>query len=121
MKYVVPLLIRNIILNWCSKSILFVVCKAVDASNKPQVYNTIIDIILGDVADDRFFHKTNDSDATQFALLYPRIGAHGAYLRYILFHLLQQIYFLVWATFWIIFQLASLAGFAVLGIFAFKV
>ncbi|KAF9485464.1 hypothetical protein BDN70DRAFT_795804, partial [Pholiota conissans] len=56
----------------------------------------------GDVADDRFFHKTNDSDATQFALLYPRIGAH------------------VWATFWIIFQLGCLAGFAILGIFAFK-
>jgi len=58
--------------------------------------------VVWDVADDRFFHKTNDSDATQFALLYPRIGAH------------------VWATFWITFQLASLAGFAVLGIFAFK-
>jgi hypothetical protein len=32
---------------------------------------------LGDVADDRFFHKSNDSDATQFSLLYPRIAAHG--------------------------------------------
>jgi hypothetical protein len=28
---------------------------------------------------------------------------------------------LVWATFWIIFQLAFLAGFATLGIYAFKV
>jgi len=123
MKYVVSLLTPNMILNWWLQSILFVVCKAIEASNKPQVYiylDTIIDIILGDVADDRFFHKTNDSDATQFALLYPRIGAHGAYLRSI-FYLYQQTYFLVWATFWIIFQLASLAGFAVLGIFAFKV
>jgi hypothetical protein len=42
---------------------------------------------LGDVADDRFFHKTNDSDATQFALLYPRIGAHGAYPRFTFFYL----------------------------------
>ncbi|KAF8159685.1 peptidase M50B-like-domain-containing protein [Crassisporium funariophilum] len=58
--------------------------------------------VVWDVADDRFFHKTNDSDATQFSILYPRIGAH------------------VWATFWIIFQVASLAGFAVLGIYAFK-
>lgn len=30
------------------------------------------------MADDRFFHKTNDSDATQFAILYPSIGAHRA-------------------------------------------
>lgn len=90
MKYVVPLLILNKILNWWLQSILFVVCKAIEASNKPQIYiylDTMIDIILGDVADDRFFHKTNDSDATQFALLYPRIGAHGAYLRSILFYL----------------------------------
>lgn len=28
---------------------------------------------------------------------------------------------IVWATFWIIFQLGSLAGFALLGIYAFKV
>ncbi|KDR65725.1 hypothetical protein GALMADRAFT_131341 [Galerina marginata CBS 339.88] len=59
--------------------------------------------VVWDVADDRFFHKTNDSDATQFAILYPRIGAH------------------IWATFWIIFQLGCLAGFAVLGIYAFKI
>ncbi|KAF6752997.1 peptidase M50B-like-domain-containing protein [Ephemerocybe angulata] len=58
--------------------------------------------VVWDVADDRFFHKTNDSDATQFSLLFPRIPAH------------------VWATFWIIFQLICLAGFCLLGIFAFK-
>ncbi|KAF8957473.1 peptidase M50B-like-domain-containing protein [Flammula alnicola] len=46
--------------------------------------------------------QTNDSDATQFAILYPRIGAH------------------IWAAFWIIFQLGCLVAFAVLGIFAFK-
>jgi len=33
-------------------------------------------IFAGDVADDRFFNKLNGSDATQFSLLYPRIGAH---------------------------------------------
>ncbi|KAF4610600.1 hypothetical protein D9613_006831 [Agrocybe pediades] len=59
--------------------------------------------VVWDVADDRFFHKTNDSDATQFAILYPRISAH------------------VWAAFWIIFQVACLAGFSVLGIYAFKI
>lgn len=58
--------------------------------------------VIWDVADDRFFHKTNDSDATQFSLLFPRIPAH------------------VWAIFWIIFQLIALAGFCLLGIFAFK-
>ncbi|KAG2011599.1 hypothetical protein CC2G_011694 [Coprinopsis cinerea AmutBmut pab1-1] len=33
--------------------------------------------VIWDVADDRFFHKTNDSDATQFSLLFPKIGAHS--------------------------------------------
>ncbi|KAF5388642.1 hypothetical protein D9757_004795 [Collybiopsis confluens] len=59
--------------------------------------------VLWDVADDRFFHKTNDSDCTQFAILFPRIGAH------------------LWALFWIIFQLGVLAAFVVLGLLAFKV
>ena len=36
--------------------------------------------VVWDVADDKFFHKTNDSDATQFAILYPRISAHGTFL-----------------------------------------
>jgi len=58
--------------------------------------------VVWDVADDRFFHKTNDSDCTQFAILYPRIGPH------------------VWAVFWITFQVGVLAAFSVLGIMAFK-
>ncbi|KAJ3769922.1 peptidase M50B-like-domain-containing protein [Lentinula raphanica] len=58
--------------------------------------------MTGDVADDRFFHKTNDSDCTQFAILYPGIGPH------------------IWATFWIAFQLGVLAAFSVLGIMVFK-
>ncbi|KAJ7504513.1 peptidase M50B-like-domain-containing protein [Mycena galericulata] len=58
--------------------------------------------VIWDVADDRFFHKTNDSDATQFAILYPRIGPHQ------------------WASFWIFFQLGVLAAFSVLGIMVFK-
>jgi hypothetical protein len=32
----------------------------------------------GDVTDDRFFHKANDSDAAQFSILYPKIPSHGA-------------------------------------------
>ncbi|KAK0188790.1 peptidase M50B-like-domain-containing protein [Armillaria mellea] len=55
-----------------------------------------------DVADDRFFHKTNDSDATQFSILFPRIQPH------------------IWATFWIFFEALVLAGVAVLGILVFK-
>ncbi|KAJ6591701.1 peptidase M50B-like-domain-containing protein [Mycena vulgaris] len=58
--------------------------------------------VIWDVADDRFFHKTNDSDATQFAILYPSIGPHQ------------------WAGLWILFQLGVLAAFSVLGIMAFK-
>jgi hypothetical protein len=34
----------------------------------------------GDITDDKFFRKVNDSDASQFALLFPRIGAHGTHL-----------------------------------------
>lgn len=59
--------------------------------------------VVWDVADDRFFHKTNDSDATQFSLLFPRIGAH------------------VWAVFWVFFELAILTGFVLLGITVFKI
>ncbi|KAJ6621355.1 peptidase M50B-like-domain-containing protein [Mycena sp. CBHHK59/15] len=59
--------------------------------------------VIWDVADDRFFHKTNDSDATQFAILYPRISPHQ------------------WACIWIFFELGVLAAFSVLGIMAFKV
>ncbi|KAK7060896.1 hypothetical protein VNI00_000629 [Paramarasmius palmivorus] len=58
--------------------------------------------VVWDVADDRFFHKTNDSDATQFAILYPSLGPH------------------IWATAWITFALGALVGFALLGIFVFK-
>jgi hypothetical protein len=79
----------------------------------------------GDVADDRFFHKSNDSDATQFSLLYPRIGAHGKpslNTCHPLFSLtLLSPEYIVWATFWIIFELGILVAFSVIGITAFKV
>ncbi|KAF8920635.1 peptidase M50B-like-domain-containing protein [Mucidula mucida] len=58
--------------------------------------------VIWDVADDRFFHKNNDSDTTQFEIMFPRIPQH------------------VWATLWIMFSLIVLVGFALLGIFAFK-
>ncbi|KNZ74557.1 hypothetical protein J132_06511, partial [Termitomyces sp. J132] len=59
--------------------------------------------VVWDVADDRFFNKTNDSDASQFTLLYPRIGPH------------------IWAAVWILFELSILAGFILLGIYEFRV
>ncbi|KAH8093803.1 peptidase M50B-like-domain-containing protein [Cristinia sonorae] len=58
--------------------------------------------VVWDIADDKYFRKANDSDATQFALLYPRIGAH------------------VWAAIWIVFEIAVLIGFVFLGIVCFK-
>jgi len=58
--------------------------------------------VVWDVADDRFFHKTNDSDATQFYFLYPSIGPH------------------IWAAFWVFLSGGVLAGFAFLGITVFK-
>ncbi|KAF7356705.1 hypothetical protein MVEN_01005200 [Mycena venus] len=58
--------------------------------------------VLWDVADDKFFHKSNDSDATQWSILYPSTRPHH------------------WALFWIVFQLGVLAAFSVLGIMVFK-
>ncbi|KDQ61774.1 hypothetical protein JAAARDRAFT_55110 [Jaapia argillacea MUCL 33604] len=59
--------------------------------------------VVWDIADDKFFRKANDSDCTQFAILYPRISAH------------------VWGFFWILFEVGALIGFTILGIEAFKV
>ncbi|KAL1941136.1 hypothetical protein VTO73DRAFT_7348 [Trametes versicolor] len=58
--------------------------------------------VVWDIADDKYFRKANDSDATQWGILYPRIPAH------------------VWATLWIMFEIAVLTGFVLLGIAAFK-
>ncbi|KAJ3548744.1 hypothetical protein NM688_g5257 [Phlebia brevispora] len=58
--------------------------------------------VIWDVADDKFFRKANDSDAAQFNMLYPSMGAH------------------LWAIFWISFQVAILTGFVLLGIACFK-
>ncbi|KAI0741881.1 peptidase M50B-like-domain-containing protein [Daedaleopsis nitida] len=58
--------------------------------------------VVWDIADDKYFRKANDSDATQWSIMYPRIAAH------------------VWATMWIIFEIAVLTGFVILGIVAFK-
>ncbi|PCH44228.1 hypothetical protein WOLCODRAFT_26566 [Wolfiporia cocos MD-104 SS10] len=58
--------------------------------------------VVWDVADDKYFRKANDSDATQFALLYPRVQAH------------------VWAIIWILFEIGVLIAFMLLGIVAFR-
>jgi len=58
--------------------------------------------VVWDITDDKFFHKANDSDATQFAILYPRVTAH------------------VWAFFWILFEVIFLVGFVLLGLNSFK-
>lgn len=52
-------------------SILFVICMSDSIPLGWDLTRT------GDVADDRFFHKTNDSDAAQFYILYPAIPTHG--------------------------------------------
>ncbi|KAM5532351.1 hypothetical protein V8D89_013945 [Ganoderma adspersum] len=58
--------------------------------------------VIWDIADDKYFHKANDSDATQWAIMFPKTRAH------------------VWAIIWIIFEIAVLIGFVFLGITAFK-
>ncbi|KAG2136135.1 peptidase M50B-like-domain-containing protein [Suillus cothurnatus] len=57
----------------------------------------------GDLTDDKFFRKANDSDCTQFNLMFPRISAH------------------VWACFWIMFQTGVCISFLFIGIVSFKV
>uniref|UniRef100_D8Q0G5 Peptidase M50B-like-domain-containing protein n=1 Tax=Schizophyllum commune (strain H4-8 / FGSC 9210) TaxID=578458 RepID=D8Q0G5_SCHCM len=59
--------------------------------------------VTGDVADDRFFHKANDSDATQFSLLWPSLSAH------------------VWALLWIFFAMGTLVAFIMIGLIPLKV
>ncbi|THH02684.1 hypothetical protein EW026_g204 [Hermanssonia centrifuga] len=58
--------------------------------------------VVWDIADDKYFRKANDSDATQFSILYPKMGAH------------------IWALLWIIFEVVVLTGFVLLGIACFK-
>ena len=82
----------------------------------------------GDIADDMYFRKSNDSDATQFAMLFPRVPAHGkspplprqppaqaeqADVR-------RSSPYAAWAALWIAFELGVLVGFMLLGIVAFK-
>lgn len=59
--------------------------------------------VVWDVADDMYFRKVNQSDASQFAILYKRVGAH------------------IWAILWILFELGVLIGFIFLGIVSFKI
>jgi len=56
---------------------------------------------LWDFIDDHYFKKTNDSDASQFALMYPKTKAHW------------------WATGWVIFEVAMFVGFMLVGLVIF--
>lgn len=75
-----------------------------------------------------YFRKSNNSDATQFALLFTRVPAHGkspaihyqppaqseqADVR-------RSFPYAAWAALWIAFELGVLVGFMLLGIVAFK-
>lgn len=78
----------------------------------------------GDIADDKYFRKVNESDATQFALLYPAVPAHGTptSLQIALFMTVLNLLlsFAVWAILWILFEVGVLIGFLFLGIVSFK-
>ncbi|EIN06171.1 hypothetical protein PUNSTDRAFT_136962 [Punctularia strigosozonata HHB-11173 SS5] len=58
--------------------------------------------VIWDIADDRFFHKANDSDCAQFSILFPKISAHA------------------WAAIWILFEIGAMIGFTLVGIACFK-
>ncbi|KAI0322819.1 peptidase M50B-like-domain-containing protein, partial [Amylostereum chailletii] len=58
--------------------------------------------VVWDVTDEKLFRKPNDSDSTQWSLIYPSIRPH------------------VWTAFWLVFEVAFLIGFVLLGIAVFK-
>lgn len=61
---------------------------------------------MWDFIDDRFFKKLNDSDATQFSLLYPKVPAHCKPLFY---SIEQRSFSLYRLGYWLVsFQRASI-------------
>lgn len=58
--------------------------------------------VVWDISEDRFFNKVNDSDATQFSLLFPHIPMH------------------VWAMFWLLFSSLFFIASVLIGIASFK-
>jgi hypothetical protein len=68
---------------------LYVLCFHTCAILPAQKGLTIIRTHTGDIADDRFFRKANDSDATQFSILFPFLPGHGMllFLPFLLSHL----------------------------------
>ncbi|KAG8687875.1 hypothetical protein FRC09_013222, partial [Ceratobasidium sp. 395] len=58
--------------------------------------------VVWDFTDDRFFKKTNDSDATQFSLLYPKVPPH------------------YWATGWFALSALTFIAMMLVGIAVFK-
>ena len=92
-------------------------------SHRPGAPSLVGSCSKGDITDERFFRKTNDSDCTQFSQLYKAVPPHGA-----LFSTFRgqrtgnstSLRFLVWALFWITFQLAALGGFVLIGLASFK-
>jgi len=57
---------------------------------------------LLDFTDDRLFKKTNDSDCTQYALMYPKTEPHH------------------WALGWILLEICVFVGFTIAGLILFK-
>ncbi|KZT59918.1 hypothetical protein CALCODRAFT_493184 [Calocera cornea HHB12733] len=58
--------------------------------------------VVWDISEDRFFNKVNDSDATQFSLLFPHIPMH------------------LWAVFWLVFASLFFIASVLIGIASFK-
>ena len=91
---------------------------------------------MWDIADDKYFMKANDSDAQQWNMLYPKIGAHSTSCApltasrdttapeliadYVLIYPLTVLLITVWAIFWIVFEAAVITGFVLLGIACFR-
>ncbi|KAG8900093.1 hypothetical protein FRC01_010269 [Tulasnella sp. 417] len=82
--------------------VFFALCKDyTDATHSPPL-NFACFVGSGDFTDDRLFKKTNDSDCTQYALLFPKTQPHH------------------WAVGWILFEVSVFVAFTFIGLAVFK-
>jgi hypothetical protein len=85
-----------------------------------MAHSASIFYVVWDFTDDRFFKKLNDSDATQFSLLYPKVPAHCKSLvraQSGTAHALQ----IDWATGWFVLSALVFIAMLLVGIAVFKV
>lgn len=76
--------------------------------------------VVWDFTDDRFFKKVNDSDATQFSLLYPGVPAHCKWPS-VSIGWCPHVVRIDWATGWFVLSALTFIAMMLVGIAVFKV